>query len=233
LRLFKAFLLVVFFVATAFAQQDQDYVGRYVFFAGSSHLVTPDVRLYSHGFNLDSGINVKRWLSLGVDYSRFDGIGSLHLSDLDKNLQTALKPYLNQMPGYVLDVPVDARTYTLTAGPQFNYRHYKRATLFAHPGFGMIHEVVTGKPHKGDTFAQQAAIAAVGPSMTKADFIHFVGIGGGATWKVSQHWGVRTSVDYVHCFLYKGVLSRPRNTVRLSIGPAFSFGANVRDSSVR
>jgi len=231
LRFFNAFLLVAFFVATAFAQ-DQDYVGRYAVFAGTSHMVTPDVRLYSHGFNLDSGVNVKRWLSLGIDYSRFDGVGSLHLSDLDKNLQAGLKPYLAQMPGYVLDVPVDARTYTLSAGPQFNYRHFRRVTLFGRPGFGMIHEVVTGKPHAGDTFAQQAAIGVVGPSLTKADLIHFVGVGGGATWKFSQHWGVRTSVDYVHCFLYKGVLSRPRNTVRMSLGPAFTFGPNVKDSNV-
>ena len=231
MRFFNAFLLVAFFVATAFAQ-DQDYVGRYAVFAGTSHMVTPDVRLYSHGFNLDSGVNVKRWLSLGVDYSRFDGVGSLHLSDLDKNLQAGLKPYLAQMPGYVLDVPVDARTYTLSAGPQFNYRHFRRVTLFGRPGFGMIHEVVTGKPHAGDTFAQQAAIGVVGPSLTKADLIHFVGVGGGATWKFSQHWGVRTSVDYVHCFLYKGVLSRPRNTVRMSLGPAFTFGPNVKDSNV-
>jgi len=230
LRFFNAFLLVVFFVATAFAQQD--YAGRYAFYAGSSHMITPDVRLYSHGFNLDSGVNVKRWLSLGVDYSRFDGVGSLHLSDLDKKLQAGLKPYLDQMPGYLLDVPVDARTYTLSAGPQFNYRHFRRVTLFARPGFGMIHEVVTGKPHPGDTFAQQAAIATVGPSLTKADLIHFVGTGGGATWIISRNFGVRTSVDYVHCFLYKGVLSRPRNTVRLSLGPTFTFGPNVNGSRV-
>ncbi|MDR3762514.1 MAG: hypothetical protein P4M01_00310 [Acidobacteriota bacterium] len=226
MRRLICFLFFLISTVSAFCQQD--YVGRYALYAGYSHLVTPDMRLYQKGFNLDAGVNVRRWISLGVDYSRFDGSSSLGLKDLAAAQQAKLIPYLNQMPGYTLDVPFDARTYTITAGPQINIRHFKKATLFVRPACGMLHEVVTGKPRAGDTFAYEATANMVGPSLAQADFIRFYGVGGGANWSVSKHFGVRISADYVHSFLFRDVLAHPRNTLRLSLGPSFNFGPNVK-----
>lgn len=226
MRRFICFILLALCTVPAFSQQD--YVGRYAVYAGYSHLVTPDMRLYQKGFNLDAGVNVTRWLSLGLDYSRFDGSSTIGYKDLTTAQQAKLIPYLEQMPGYVLDVPFDARTYTITAGPQINIRHFKKATIFVRPACGLLHEVVTGKPRPGDTFAYQATANMVGPSLAQADFIRFYGVGGGVNWMLSKHVGIRLSADYVHSFLFEHVLAHPRNTVRLSLGPSFSFGPNVK-----
>lgn len=219
---------VVLFVCSVAAFAQQEYVGRYAVYAGYSHLVTPDMRLYQPGFNLDAGVNVTRWLSLGVDYSRFQGDSTIGLNDLNSAQQAKLVPYLNAMPGYVLDVPFQARTYTITAGPQINIRKFKRGTIFVRPACGMLHEVVTGKPRTGDAFAFAATANMVGPSLAEADFIRFYGVGGGFTWSVSKHFGLRTSADYVHSFLFRDVLAHPRNTLRVSIGPSVNFGPNVK-----
>lgn len=220
--------LVLLALSTLAAHAQQDYVGRYALYAGYSHLVTPDMRLYQKGFNLDAGVNVRRWVSLGVDYSRFDGLSAVRLDDLNAAQQAKLIPYLKNMPGYVLDVPFDARTYTITGGPQINIRRKKNVTYFVRPACGMVHEVVTGKPRAGDTFGYLATANMVGPSLAQADFIRFYGVGGGANFKLSRHMGVRVSADYVHSFLFKDVLARPRNTLRFSIGPSVNFGHNVK-----
>jgi hypothetical protein len=67
----------------------------------------------------------------------------------------------------------------------------------------------------------------VGPSLSAADFLRFYGLGGGFTWAVSRHLGIRTSADYVHCFLFKDMLAHPRNTLRVAMGPTFYFGSSV------
>jgi opacity protein-like surface antigen len=46
-------------------------------------------------------------------------------------------------------------------------------------------------------------------------------IGGGNDWKVSRHWAVRTSFDYVPSFKY-GITLR---NVAAAIGPVFVFGS--------
>jgi hypothetical protein len=230
-RFLLFFVLLGALTLSAVAQQE--YVGRYALYAGYSHLVTPDMSLYQKGFNLDAGVNVKRWLSLGLDYSRFDGSSSLGLSDLTAKQQAAVLPYIEAYraavdPNYVLNVPFDARTYTLTAGPQINYRHFKHVTLFVRPACGMLHEVVTGRPRANDPLGRLATANMVGPSLAQADFIRFYGVGGGFTWQMRKHFGIRASADYVHSYLFRDVLAHPRNTLRISVGPSFSFGKNVK-----
>jgi len=211
----------------------QEYVGRFALYAGYSHLDTPDMSLHQGGFNLDAGVNVTRWLSMGVDYSRFDGNSNIGLTDLTKAQQAKIIPYINAYraavnPNYVLDVPFDARTYTITAGPQINYRHFKHVTLFIRPAIGLVHEVVTGKPRANDVLAKAATANMVGPSLAQADFIRFYGVGGGLTYQATKHFGIRFSVDYIHTYLFDQVLAHSRNSTRISFGPAYSFGGNVR-----
>jgi hypothetical protein len=60
-----------------------------------------------------------------------------------------------------------------------------------------------------------------------ADTTYFYGLGGGAELNASKHVHLRADVEFVHVFLFSGLLADSRNSVRLSIGPSFSFGKNV------
>jgi len=112
--------------------------------------------------------------------------------DLKPNIQTGL----NQLvlageagaftplvipANYQLWAPFNATTQTFTAGPQLNYRHFKKVTLFVHPSIGAIHEYIAIGTHKdafvtnlvlGDTKDQNSGkgrFALYGADATGAD----------------------------------------------------------------
>ncbi len=119
-----AFVAVLLSVQIAAAQQTE--VNRYDLFTGYSHLSSPSVNLQQNGFNTSFGVNVKRWLGLGGDFSVFTGNGSINFADTKIASQVAaIVP-----PGFpVPPIPFSATTYTFAAGPQFNYRHFDKITL--------------------------------------------------------------------------------------------------------
>jgi len=220
-----ALLLLLFLPACAFAQQD--YVSRFDTFAGYSYFSSPKLNLVERGFNGEFGVNVKRWMALGVDFSIFDGHTSLMPGELNKNLQAQLAPILGALPpGTVVSVPYDARTYTLSGGPQINIRHWKPVTLFVRPAFGVLHEDVTAKPNTPLTTLLVANL--LGPSGQKDDTVIFYGFGGGIDFNLSRHFAIRTAADFVHTHLFGHLLNGGRNSVRVSVGPAFRWGGNVK-----
>ena len=77
-KMFLAALLVSL-SACAFAQQD--YVGRYDFFTGFSYLNSPKLDLQQRGFNTQIGVNLRRWLAFGFDYSIQEGRAELVPND--------------------------------------------------------------------------------------------------------------------------------------------------------
>src|ERR1700684_3445177 len=125
------FLLLALFLATpvrARAQDAQPYVGRFDAFTGFSYMASPDFNLYQRGFNGEFGVNVRRWLALGVDYSILNGNTSLHPNERTPTLQSQLGAELVGLvqagaipPNYVLYVPFHARSSTFAAGPQVNF----------------------------------------------------------------------------------------------------------------
>jgi len=244
MRHFLLCLLMLFVAMAAFGQQD--YVSRFDTFAGYSYLSTPNLSLNQSGANFEGGVNVTRWLALGADYSFFDGNSTL----LPKQLTPALQAELNGAftppfsafpapipaelgmffganPNYSLKVPYDASTWTFAAGPQINYRHFSAVTLFIRPDLGVLHEGVTAKPGATDLPAQLAVQTLV-PGGKKSDNVTFYGVGGGFDINASKHVGIRFTVDYVHCFLFKSLLADSRNSIRFSVGPTFRFGGNVK-----
>jgi hypothetical protein len=121
--------LFLFLVMPVQAQQAQEYVGRFDVFTGFSHMSLPSANLYQRGFNGEVGLNVRRWLALGVDYSVLNGSTSIVPKYLTPQLQTALGAQIGQLaqlgllpPGYSLYVPYDGKTWTFAAGPQLNFR---------------------------------------------------------------------------------------------------------------
>jgi hypothetical protein len=222
LRRIAGVLVLLFVVSLGFAQQKQEYVGRYDAFAGFSYLNSPKLNLAERGVNLEAGVNATRWLALGVDYSYFSGHSTLFPQDLTTAIQQQLAAIVP--PGVAVSVPFDSITYTFTAGPQFNYRGLKWITLFARPAIGGMHELATLKPNTPFT---TVLVAQLVPGNKKSDLEPFFGVGGGFDLNASKHVGVRVAFDYVHVNLFDGFLKDSRNSLRMSVGPTFRFGRNV------
>lgn len=223
-------LFIVFTSLTAFSQQD--YVNRFDAYAGYGYFSTPSLSLNQNGFNGEFGWNVKPWVALGFDFSVFTGDNTITTGMLTPTLQQTLAAEIAQLqavgvlpPGYRLTMPTSSTTYTYSAGPQFNIRHFKPVTIFVRPALGSLHEVASLHPQ--DPFATQVAIVLAGPGMQKTDTVVFYGVGGGLDFNLSKHFGIRTAVDYVHYNMFTNVLGDSQNSIRFSVGPTFRFGGNI------
>jgi opacity protein-like surface antigen len=223
-------LFIVLTSLTAFSQQD--YVNRFDVYGGYGHFATPSLSLNQNGFNGEFGWNWKTWLALGFDFSVFTGDNTIVPNMLTPALQQTLSAQIAALqgqgllpPGYQLKMPTSSTTYTYSAGPQINIRHFKPVTIFVRPALGSLHEVAT--LHPKDPFAQQVALVLAGPSFQKTDTVTFYGVGGGVDFNLSKHIGVRTAVDYVHYNMFSNTLGSSQNSVRISVGPTFRFGGNI------
>jgi hypothetical protein len=235
-KLFLAGMLLSLSVC-AFGQQD--YVGRYDVFTGFSFLDSPKLDLQQRGINVQIGVNLRRWLAFGVDYSIQNGHAALVVPDLKPAIQSelgaliaSLPPQVQPPPGYVIWAPFNATTQTFTAGPQLAYRHLKKITLFAHPSIGAIHEYITVKSHGPDTFTSAVLLpglleTGILKTLKPNDTTYFYGLGGGVDYNLTRHFHIRADVEFVHVFLFSNLLKDSRNSVRLSVGPTFNFGRNV------
>jgi hypothetical protein len=213
------------------AYGQQDYVGRFDLYNGFTWFDSPSANLQERGYHLQAGVNVRTWLAMGFDYSVVTGTLTLTPSLLKPALQNQIAALLAQLkaagvipPSYQLAVRTGSTTDTFAAGPQLEYRHFKAVTLFIRPSIGAIYESAT--PHPADPVAT-AIVAQLAPSGTKTDWEGFYGFGGGADVNLSKYISVRLQADFVHNSLFSDILNSSRNTVRLSLGPAFHFGHNI------
>src|ERR1700759_2962898 len=73
-RLTRVIVFCLFvFLSGVSAFSQQDYVARYDAFGSYSFLSTSKLNLFERGFNGQFGVNVRRWLAIGGDFSTFDG----------------------------------------------------------------------------------------------------------------------------------------------------------------
>lgn len=133
------------------APTEEVAVNRWDLFTGYSYLTSPTISLGQNGFNASFGMNVNRWLGLGVDFGYFGGSTNLGLGNTV--LQGQIENILGSCttppcfpPQAVLPTlanvyaPTSVKTFTFAAGPQINVRRVKESTLFVRPGLGMIHK---------------------------------------------------------------------------------------------
>ena len=224
-------LIVTLLILQASALGEQKYVSRYDVFTGYTFLDSPHVSLFENGFHTQAGIRLRRWYSLGLDYSVSSGNLTLAPDLLTTKLQQQLGALFaglaaaGQLPaGYSLVVPTHSLTQTFTGGPQFSYRHFSKFTLFVRPSVGGIHELGTPKP--GDPIAT-LVVSQLAPSGKKKDTTYFYGFGGGVDLLFSKHVGLRVQADLVRDHLFDDLLRDARFTTRFSIGPCFNFGRNL------
>jgi hypothetical protein len=216
-------LLLSLSVVTCLAQK-QEYVAQYDAYFGFAYLTTPNMNLAQRGWQGQFGYNYRRWVALGFDTSYFGGGSSMTLPMLNNATLAKLAPYAPLLPpGFA--VPYTANTYTITGGPQFNYRGFKYVTLFFHPDIGAMHMSVTAQP----TSPLMGAIVKglLGPSMSTSQWVGFYGVGGGFDVNVSKHVGIRLQSDWVYTALFDDILRNPQYTWRMSASPTFRFGKNV------
>ena len=218
--------LAVCFSLTMSGQQTD--VNRYTIFTGFDYAISPSRNLTERGFDIDFGVTVRRWLSLGADFSAVgadivSGAGTINGSD------TSFAPLLNASaplgapPAGAVRVPFTATTYSFAAGPQFSFRRWRRVTLFARPGFGIVHESarVNFSPQIGDLFSR-AALAP--PASHQSDTTWFIGLGGGFDLNISRRVGLRFAADWGNTHLFSNLLTNRQNYLRLSVGPTFRWG---------
>jgi len=228
------FVLTVFVLLASlsgFAQQD--YVGRWEAYTGYSFFDTPSLNLFQNGFNGEFGANIRPWLALGFDFSVFQGSNSITPGMLNSGVQQQLVQTITEgmeagliPPGYRLTgVPSTSTTYTYSAGPQFNIRHFQQVTFFVRPALGALHESASLNPT--DPVTKALVVGLVGSSLHKTDTVVFYGFGGGIDFNIAQHVSISTAADLVHYDMFSGLLNGGRNTVRFSIGPKFHFGQNI------
>lgn len=215
----KRFLLAVFFAGLclpAFGQQE--HVNKYDLYTGFSYMISPARNLTERGFNGEFGVNVKRWLSLGGDFSVIVGKGDVFAR------HTVFEPLLAPLPPTVNPaVPFDSTTYTFAAGPQFNLRKWDKITLFVRPGLGAIHERATLDT---SVLAPLADLGIILPPVDpkQNDTKIFFGLGGGVDFNISRPIGIRITADWVNTHLFDSLLPDRQNYLRFSIGPTFRWG---------
>src|ERR1035438_1615187 len=69
----------------AFCQQD--YVGHYDIYGGFGYLNSPHISLAESGFHMQAGMRIRRWASLGFDYTIVTGKTALTPNLLPTALQ--------------------------------------------------------------------------------------------------------------------------------------------------
>jgi hypothetical protein len=229
---FVSFLALSSFLFTArHLQAQQDYVGRFDLYNGFTWFDSPSAKLEERGYHLQAGVNLRPWLAMGFDYSVVQGTLNLTPDLLKPALASQIDTQVSELQafgvlpaGYQVAVPTASTTQTFAAGPQLEYRHFRRITLFIHPSIGAINESAT--PHAVDAFTT-AIVQQLAPSGKKTDWEPFYGFGGGVDLNFIRYASLRMQADFVHNDLFSDILKSSRNTVRLSIGPSFHFGKNI------
>ena len=213
------------------AKAQQSEIRRYDAYAGFTDIDAPDLGLNQLGFHTQGGINMRRWYSMGFDYSVVSGSEVLTTALLTPTLQAQVNGAQQQFialgllpPNYKLMVPTDAFTQTFAFGPQLVYRRFSKVTLFLRPSLGALRERAT--PHPADPF-QKLVVNELAPAGYKLDWTGFYGVGGGADLRVNKWLGVRAQFDAVYNHPFNDILENGRWTYRYSIGPSFHFGKNI------
>jgi hypothetical protein len=211
---------------------EQQYVGRFLVYAGYMYLDSPKISLLEPGVHIQAGMRWSRHISLGFDYSRGTGTTVIGLNQATTALQNRFGPLVTEaiaagiLPAnYVAQLPFGSVTQTFTAGPEFPYRRWKRITPYIRPSAGIINEVATAHP---TDFLTGLVVKAIAPTGKEEEWTAFYGFGGGVAFNVTRHFSLVVQGDLVHDHLFPDLLKDGRNTIRVSIGPGFQFGGDVQ-----
>jgi hypothetical protein len=204
-------LLIALFCVSAVAQIE---IPQAQLTSSFSYLNTAKGAINQRGFELSSGWNWTRWLTLGADFCHYAGGGNAY--------QDIVVPGLGDIGSH--HVPLNFNTYTVAVGTKFLLRKNKYVVPFVRPGLGLVHEsYVTEQPTLPGFPSQVAAgIAAQGGS--KGEYRMFYGVGGGfEIMNVVPHASIIMLSDYLRTRLFAEDL----NSYRISAGLSWHFGSKT------
>lgn len=217
------FPFLLFATFNCFSQQTD--ITQFSVIGGYSYLATPSLNLAQRGFNGDFAQNVVPWMSVGFDFSVFTGSSSIIPSYLNAKTQGKLLHLLPAgFPPSAVAIPYNSSTYTYQLGPQFNYRRFKHGTFFVRPALGLLHANADTTPNPS---VKPLVGALLGGKLSTSDNTVFYGFGGGATWEITPHFGLRVAADMARFNYFSNLLNGSRNAVRLTVSPKFGFGKNI------
>ncbi len=154
-----------------------------------SYLNTAKNSINQRGFEISSGYNWLKWLTLGGDFCHYSGNGTA-------------PPGLLPIP---VSVPFNVNTYTVAVGTKFLLRKSKWVVPFARPGLGMVHE------------STLTTLPIIVPPQAKAEYRMFYGAGGGfEIYHVVPHASIIVLSDYLRTRLFAQDLNSYRISAGLS-----------------
>ncbi len=173
-----------------------------------SYLNTAKGAIDQRGFEISTGWNWTRWLTLGADFCHYAGSGNQWADFSAYGLPET-------------HVPVNFNTYTVAAGTKFLLRKNKYVVPFARPGLGLVHEAaLTRQP--APPFPPASVFPVAGTS--KAEYRAFYGVGGGLEiMNVVPHASIIMLCDYLRTRLFAEDL----NSYRISTGLSWHFGSKM------
>lgn len=219
-------VLIVFLLSTAitcFSQQTD--IRGFSVIPMFTYFSTPSLNLTTRGFNGDVARNVRPWLSFGFDFSTSSGNSTIIPSYLNSATQARLAGMLPPgVPLSAVAVPYGTSIATYQAGPQVNIRNLRKFTFGVRPALGVLHAKFQATPSPASA---PLVAALMGGKLSSSDDAVFYGFGGSVTWEATPHFGLRFAADLAHYNFFGNLLNGGRNTVRVSVGPKFSFGKNI------
>ncbi len=194
-------LLVALFCVSAVAQIE---IPQAQLTSSFSYLNTAKNTINQRGFELSTGWNWTRWLTLGGDFCHYAGGGN----------EWAPLPVVGNT-----DVPVNFNTYTMAVGTKFLWRKNKYVVPFVRPGLGLVHESYLTRQPAAIPF-QLIPVAGT----TGGEYRMFYGAGGGLEiMNVVPHASIIMLSDYLRTRLFAETL----NSYRISTGLSWHFGSKT------
>lgn len=190
-------LVVLLFCVSAIAQIQ---IPQAQVTSSFSYLNSANDSINQRGFEISSGYNWLKWLTLGGDFCHYSGNGT------QPGPIPSLPPNVN--------IPFNANTYTVAVGTKFLLRKSKWVVPFVRPGLGLVHEsLVTQQP---------AGFPIPLPSVAEAEYRMFYGIGGGfEIFHVVPHASIIVLSDYLHSRMF----GQDFNSYRISTGLSWLIGS--------
>jgi hypothetical protein len=202
---------------------------RYGIYLGLPTSVTPSEVLHQSGIEVQAGIQTRGWCTVGADFTRLTGAGSIAIGQIPKALRTPLQAEITGLeaaallpPDYRFKIDGAASSMLFSFGPQFNTRAHRGVALLAHPDIGALREEI--KPHPGDAFSR-AVTQSFMPAGRKVDWTPFYGGGGGVDLQLSRHITFKSMIDVVYSHAFNDLLADGTWTYRFSSGVTFQFGS--------
>ena len=212
----------------ALSQAAPSTASRYGIFAGMSGLDTPALSSNQTGVNLQAGVNLRPWYTVGLDYGSVQGNAPVTAGDLPAAKRLQLEGTIEQLEAYGLlpagyQYRANSRLHTnvFSFGPQFSFPPRRGIVVFWNPGLGALRAAAT---FTGTDAFSTAVLAQSVPSGHKVDWTPFYGGGAGVDIPLGPRFGIRSQLDINWSHAFNDLTANGSWSYRYSSGIRYGFG---------